>query len=81
MEFECENDPNDLIEQIGDPNFSICDDSWDEVYRHPRHPLYLRIIDCENGTQIDVSGEDEQDSFIIATNLVKLLNQDYRKNR
>ena len=58
MKIECPIDPNILIGEIGDPCFSICDDEWNEFYRHSDHPKTLRIIDCENNQTIDVTGED-----------------------
>lgn len=77
MNIECENDPNYLIGMIGDPNFIICDYDIDEIYRHPKHPDIVRIIDCEFERTIDVCGENPGDSMIMAMSLCKLLNQDY----
>ncbi len=77
MIIDCEEDPWELIREIGDPNFSICDNSWDEVYRHDDHPRTLRIIDCESNQTIDITGESVEDTFRMATYLCKLLNQDY----
>lgn len=77
MIIDCEFDPRDLINEIGDPNFSICDGDWDEVYRHPHHPHTLRIIDCEDNQYIDVTGESIEDTRRISENICKLLNQDY----
>lgn len=78
MKIECPIDPNILIGEIGDPCFSICDDEWNEFYRHSDHPKTLRIIDCENNQTIDVTGEDPLDSRKIAEALCLLLNQDYK---
>jgi len=77
MIIECEENPWEIIGNIGDPFFSICDESYDEIYRHDNHPLTLRIIDCENNQTIDVTGESIDDTRRIAENLIKLLNQDY----
>ena len=79
MIIECEEDPWELIGNIGDPNFSICDETWDEIYRHPDNPNTLRIIDCENNQTIDITGESIEDTMVIANNLCKLLNQDYHR--
>ena len=77
MKIECEINPDDLIEKIGDAFFYICDETCDEFYRHPKHPHILRIIDCEDETIIDVQGSSIEDTRIIAESLCKLLNQDY----
>jgi hypothetical protein len=77
MLIECEEDPWELIGNIGDPNFSICDESWDEIYRHKYHPKTLRITDCEENLAIDITGETIEDTLRIAQALCNLLNQDY----
>ncbi len=77
MLIECENDPWEVIGQIGDPFFSICDENYDEFYRHDDHPRTLRIIDCENNQTIDITGETIEDTFRMAKSLCLLLNQDY----
>ena len=79
MIIECEENPWDLIGNIGDPNFSICDDTWDEIYRHENHPRTLTIMDCECNQTIDVTGASIEDTFVIAQALCKLLNQDYAR--
>lgn len=79
MIIDCDDNPNDLIEIIGNPYFLICDDKWEKIYRHPNHPHTLRIIDCENNQTIDVTGESIEDTFRIAQALCKLLNQDYKR--
>jgi hypothetical protein len=79
MIIECEYDPWDLIGEIGDPNFSICDETWDEIYRHEDHPNTLRIIDCESNQTIDITAETIEDTRRMAENLCKLLNQRYWK--
>ncbi len=81
MIIECEEDPLELIGHIGDPYFSICDESCDEIWRHDNHPLTLRIIDCENNQTIDVMGETIEDTRSMAEALCKLLNQDYYRPR
>lgn len=79
MKIECEENPSDLIEKIGGPNFSICDHACDELLRHKNHPRCLRIIDYEHSVYIDVTGETVADTLMVAKALCKLLNQDYRK--
>lgn len=79
MLIECENDPRDLIAEIGDPSFSICDETGDEVYLHPNHPFTLRISDCEDSQYIDVTGESKEDTRRMTEFLCKLLNQDYSR--
>lgn len=79
MIIDCEISPKILIEEIGDPFFSICDNSWDEIYRHPNHPYSLRIRDCEDNQYIDVRGNSIEDTMKISIALCKLLNQDYKK--
>lgn len=79
MIIECEEDPWKLIAEIGDPSFSICDDDWDECYRHPNHPNTLRIIDCEDNQHIDICAGSVEDTRKTAEALCKLLNQDYWK--
>lgn len=79
MIIECEEDPWELISNIGDPTFSICDETCDEFYRHDDHPRTLRIIDCESNQTIDVTGESIQDTARIAHYLCKLLNQRYNR--
>lgn len=78
MKIECEHNPLDLMELIGDPYFSICDEKWDELYRHKNHPDTVRITDCENNQTIDVTGETREDTRRIAEALCRLLNQDYK---
>lgn len=78
MIIECDENPWELIRNIGDPSFSICDETWDEIYRHDDHPRTLRIIDCEDNQTIDITGETVEDTLRIAQNLCKLLNQDYK---
>ena len=77
MIIDCEEDPWSLIEKICDPSFSICDECWDEVYRHPRHPETLRIVDCEMNQYIDITCDSIEDTRRTAEALCKLLNQDY----
>lgn len=75
--IECEEDPWDLISNIGDPSFLICDEGWDEIYRHSNHPDTLRIVGCEGNQEIDITGESIEDTRRMAEALCKLLNQDY----
>lgn len=73
----CDDNPNKLIGVIGDPTFNICDESCDQAYIHPKHPQCIRIIDCKDGTKIDIEGKNPEDSRRIAEALCQLLNQDY----
>jgi len=77
MELICDKDPWELIGEIGDPSFSICDESYDNIYRHPNHPYTLRIVDCEENQYIDITGECIEDTRRIAEALCILLNQNY----
>lgn len=77
MIIECEKDPWEIIGNIGDPSFSICDETCDDIYRHDDHPRTLRIIDCENNQTIDITGENIEDTRRMAEALCTLLNQDY----
>lgn len=77
MIIDCEYDPWEIIGNIGDPSFSICDETWDDIYRHDEHPHTLRIIDCESNQTIDIRAETIEDTRRMAENLCKLLNQDY----
>lgn len=79
MKIECEKNPQDLVSKIGDPYFCICDDTWDEIYRHPNHPFALRITDCEGEVRIDVESETSEETKKIAENLIEILNQSYAK--
>lgn len=74
MIIECEEDPWELIQEVGDPLFSICDETWDEIYRHPNHPHTLRIIDCESNQTIDITAETIEDTRRMAEALCKLPN-------
>ena len=77
MIIECVENPKELIKLIGDPLFSICDDSCDEIYRHPNHPKTLRLTDCEYNQNIDITGLSYEDTLRIAKALCCLLNQKY----
>lgn len=79
MKIDCEENPLDLIGDIGDPFFNICDETCDEIHRHPNHPNSVRIIDCEDQVQIDISAGSIEETWKTAQALCKLLNQDYRK--
>jgi hypothetical protein len=68
-----------LIEQVGDRFFSVCDEDWDEVYRHDDHPSTVRIIDCEDSVKIDCTGENPEDSMRMANALCKLLNGNFER--
>jgi hypothetical protein len=77
--FQCEYDPEKLIDEIGNSFFSICDDDYaDGIYNHEPHPDVITIMDCESESTIDISsnfGVDE--TRRMAEALLKLLNQDY----
>lgn len=77
MKIECKENPSYLIQEIGDPYFSVCDDTCDEIYRHKNNPNTLRIIDCEHNVYIDVTCETIDDTRKTAQTLCRLLNQDY----
>ena len=79
IKIECECDPWDLIREIGDPWFAICDETWDEVYRHDEHPNTVRIMDCEANQKIDITGETIADTRRMAEALCKLFNQKYSR--
>ena len=79
MKIECEYNPDDLISEIGDSQFDICDDIYgDGLYKHEKHPNIIRIIDCEDGIFIDLYSEHgSEETWKMARALLKLLNQDY----
>jgi len=70
---------DNLRGKIGDASFSICDESWDEGYRHPNHPDIIRIIDCEDEVTIDVSAFDKDSTRETAEALLKLLNGNFKE--
>ncbi len=75
--IECKYNPKDLIEQIGDCFFWICEEE-NIGYKHPDHPHIIRIRDCECETVIDVASSfGFEETRILAENLCKLLNQEY----
>ncbi len=79
MKIECEYDPDDLIREIGDRSFDICDENYgDGLYKHPDHPNTVRIIDCEDGVKIDLYSEfGPIETMKMAKSMLILLNQDY----
>jgi hypothetical protein len=77
MIVKCEINPDTLINSVGDRFFSVCDEEWDEIYRHPDHPHTIRIRDCEDDSYIDVRSVDESETRLMAISLCKLLNQNY----
>lgn len=80
MIIDCEEDPDELIREIGDRWFTICNEKVDKIYRHNQHPKIIRIMDCEDGVWIDVSTEDgDKSTRESAYALCKLLNQKYSK--
>ncbi len=71
MKIECNCDPNDLINQIGDRYFSI-----DEEFSG--HPKIIRIMDCEGEAYIDVCSDlGIAETEFMANALLRLLNQEY----
>lgn len=79
MKFECDYDPNDLIREIGDRSFDICDEDYgDGLYKHENHPNTIRIIDCEDGVTIDLCSEyGPIETMYMAKAMLLLLNQEY----
>lgn len=78
MVIDCQSNPDELIDKIGDRNFVLCDESLDHYMRHPHHPKVIRIMDCESGVHIDVWTEHgNEDTLESARALVQLLNQNY----
>lgn len=70
MKFECEHNPDELIDYIGDRYFQI--DSEREFKDH----VFIR--DCEDGVLIEISSDyGKQANLESAEALVKLLNQYY----
>lgn len=79
MILECNENPDKLIDYIGDPYFSVCDEDWDECYRHKDHPRIIRIADCELGSFIDIELETPEQTRLAASSLCKILNQNYKE--
>lgn len=79
MKIECEYDPDDLIKEIGDRSFDICDENYgDGLYKHNDHPNTVRIIDCEDGVTIDLYSEfGPVETMKMAKAMLILLNQNY----
>jgi hypothetical protein len=76
MIIDCEYDPDDLIDEIGDRFFSIeLDENLTEREKCSQHAF---IIDCENGVKIEISSDyGKSDNYKIAEALLRLLNQKY----
>ncbi len=76
MLVECEYNPDDLIDLIGDRSFSL---EIEENLSSLERSLYdAVIVDCENETTITInSGYGKKDGLLIAEALLKLLNQEY----
>jgi len=76
MLTECEYDPDNLIDEIGDRSFSIV---IDENLSTLERKLYdAVIVDCEYETKIMInSGMGKEDGMKIAEAMLKLLNQEY----
>ncbi len=76
MKIECEYDPDDLIDKIGDRFFSI--DIDENLTENQRLSESIFIIDCEDGVHIEISSENGKEFNIKAAEaLLKLLNQNY----
>ena len=76
MRFECEDDPNDLIDAIGDKNFSM--QIEENLVKLQRLRGCAVIIDCEDEVEIQItSGYGKAENYAIAEKLLRLLNQDY----
>ena len=77
MRIECEEDPDDIIDRIGDRYFTIdIQENLTELERQKGHAF---IIDCEDGVRIEVSSDyGKEENYKIAEALIKLLNQKYR---
>lgn len=72
MKFECEYDPNILIEEIGDRYFILENQGRIENIRV--------IVDCEDEVRIEISSSyGKTETYKIAVKLLKLLNQEYSK--
>jgi len=76
MLIECEYDPDKLIDEIGDRNFSI---EIEENLSYLEKDLFdAVIVDCEYETRITVrSGYGKEDGKKIAEAMLRLLNQEY----
>lgn len=80
MIIDCENNPDILVSKIGDRSFTLCGDEVNESYRHPHHPLTVRVMDREDCVRIDIWTQYGGDATKkCAEALCKLLNQEYIK--
>lgn len=77
MLIDCVHNPDVLIEEIGTPWFSVCDEYYDNIYRHPKHPETVRIMGCDETVLIDVTTEEFGKAMQSARALCLLLNQLY----
>lgn len=64
----------DLQREIGDPYFSLCDESVSKLYRSPKFPAVIRLMDCEAETFIDIECLNSKETREAASALLELLN-------
>lgn len=78
MNIICDHNPDELIDEIGDRNFMICDGAVDTSLRGPYFPNEIRIIDCEDGVTIKICTDyGFEETLKAAKALLNLLNQEY----
>ena len=69
---------SELIGEIGDAYFLLCDEDVDEVMRGMNFPKELSIIDCEDSVTIKIITDfGAEGTMKAARALLKLLNQEY----
>lgn len=79
MIIDCEQNPENLVDKIGDRFFLLCAEDVDEPMRGKDYPHTIRIIDCENGVTIDITTDYGVESTLeSAKALTTLLNQGYK---
>lgn len=77
MIIDCQYNPNDLIEMIGDKWFSVCDGYYEIVYKKGITPDCVSIIDRSGTFRIDISSPEFEQSMQSARSMCILLNQKY----
>ncbi len=70
--LETERDPEELIREIGERPFHVCDERWERGYRHALHPKVIRIMSKD--IRIEVHGNRARE---VSKALSELLNQSY----
>ncbi len=76
MLVECEYDPDDLIDLIGDKNFSI--EIEENLSTLERSMYDAVIVDCEREVTIRItSSYGKEDGLLVSEALLNLLNQEY----